>query len=65
VLELDRREHDTKVADVSASVGTGLPWDRVLQEIAEYDVRCPNGHRITTMTRGGHFRQAWSSESRG
>ena len=42
-------------------VGMGLPWDRILQEIAKCDVRCANCHRIMTAARGGHFRQAWSS----
>jgi hypothetical protein len=60
VLELDHREGELKSANVSAMVGTGLPWSRILGEIAKCDVRCANCHRIMTMTRGGHFRQSWS-----
>ena len=65
VLELDHRQGETKLANVSAMVGMGLPWDRVLEEIAKCDVRCANCHRIMTMIRGGHFRQAWSPASEG
>ena len=35
----------------------GLPWDRVLQEIAKCDVRCANCQPVMTMTKGRHFRQ--------
>jgi hypothetical protein len=63
VLEFDHRPEELKSANVSAMVGMGLPWDRILQEIAKCDVRCANCHRIKTITRGGHFRQAWSTRS--
>ena len=63
VLEFDHRPGEVKSANVSAMVGMGLPWARVLQEIAKRDVRCANCHRIMTMTRGSYFRQAWSTDT--
>jgi hypothetical protein len=65
VLEFDHRQGEAKRANVSAMVGMGLPWERVLQEIAKCDVRCANCHRIMTITRGGHFRGAWSPDLTG
>ena len=60
VLEFDHRPDEPKRANVSAMVGMGLPWNRILEEIAKCDVRCANCHRIMTASRGGHFRQSWS-----
>ena len=59
VLEFDHREGEVKSAGISAMVGSGLPWDRILLEIEKCDVRCANCHRIMTITRGGHYRYAW------
>lgn len=61
VLELDHRDAGLKEANVSAMVGMGLGWDRILAEIAKCDVRCANCHRIATITRGGYFRGSWST----
>ncbi|MGI3785454.1 MAG: hypothetical protein ACRYG2_32285 [Janthinobacterium lividum] len=65
VLQFDHHPDEQKPADVSAMVGTGLPWDRILQEIATCDVRCANCHRIVTAVRGGHFRHPWAGGSSG
>ncbi|MBB3325950.1 hypothetical protein [Microlunatus antarcticus] len=64
VLEFDHRPDEAKSANVSAMVGMGLPWGRILVEIAKCDVRCANCHRIATMTRGGHFRWGWRTSPR-
>ena len=59
VLEFDHRDAAGKTANLSAMVGMGLAWSRILEEIAKCDVRCANCHRIVTMTRGGHYRGSW------
>lgn len=63
VLEFDHRPGEPKVANVSAMVGMGLPWGRILLEIGKCDVRCANCHRIATTSRGGHLRHAWSARA--
>ncbi|SEQ05725.1 hypothetical protein [Microlunatus flavus] len=65
MLEFDHRDGTQKSANVSAMVGMGLAWERILDEIAKCDVRCASCHRIATMTRGGHYRTVWPREPPG
>ncbi len=46
-----------KSRNISAMLGRGISWEKVLVEIAKCDVRCANCHRRITAERGAHWRQ--------
>lgn len=51
VMDFDHRDDSAKTFNVSAAIPLGLPWDRVVAEIAKCDVVCANCHRMRTLRR--------------
>lgn len=54
VLEFDHRDPKRKTAAISVLARSGYPLARVIDEVAECDVRCANCHRIRT-----HAQRGW------
>lgn len=66
-LEFDHEDPLLKDAAVHRLVGSGVAWQRILDEIATCSVRCPNCHQRRTMHMQGswwqvfHEAQAWTT----
>lgn len=52
VFELDHRDQDSKVMEVSLMVGRSS-WKALLEEFEKCDIVCANCHRIRTAKRAG------------
>lgn len=53
VLQFDHRDPETKTANVSTMIRTGVSWDKIEAEILKCDVRCANCHAIRTAEQFG------------
>jgi hypothetical protein len=51
VMDFDHRDDAEKLFNVSASIPLGLPFKRVLAEVAKCDIVCANCHRMRTFRR--------------
>lgn len=56
VLEFDHRDRKDKDDAVSQLMSRGIPFARIVKEIAKCDVRCANCHRIKTINETGTWR---------
>lgn len=58
-LEFDHEDPAGKSAAVHRLVGSGVAWQRILDEIAKCSVRCSNCHQRRTMLQQGSWREAF------
>lgn len=56
VLEFDHRDRSQKENTVSQLMSRGIPFAKIVKEIAKCDVRCANCHRIKTNIENNSWR---------